>query len=618
MLLHISPFLFFTSALLSSRTYASPLGTDYLTVPYADDDGTHVIDSEVVSGAKISYKETHICETTPGVRAFSGYIHLPSSALEGYEGAQTYNASMFFWYFESRNDPKNSPLSLYVGGGPGFTSLGGATFENGPCFINRDSNSTTLNEWSWNNNVNMLYIDEPVEVGFSYESLIPSTLDQLTGEVTPLVNKTDIDTNTTFVAGTLPSQNPARAANTTSNAARIVWTSTQVFIQEFPEYDTLDSRVSLWTNSYGGHWGPGFMSHFITQNEKIQDGSIESAVCDPQVLNLDTLGMTNGCIDAQIEAPFYPEMAFNNTYGLQAISEDVFHESLNNLTKSGGCNDLITECRALAAASDPENIAANDTVNAACGAASAYCWAYVQGAFVDLSGRSPFDMSLDKLAVFPPDYIIGYMNQEWVQKELGAPLNFSISSVNMPDYYFGVTGDAGKVTIDAINYVASSGLKVALIYGDRDYRCNWLGGEAVSLAMEYPSSSSFRAAGYEALTTNNTYQGGVVRQHNSISFSRVFEAGHAAGAYQPETVSKIFDRVMFNKDVATGGQDVAADADYSSTGPESSFGIKNELPESAAHECYVWDILHTCNDEEIAALANGTAVVENYILTGIE
>jgi hypothetical protein len=213
------------------------------------------------------------------------------------------------------------------------------------------------------------------------------------------------------------------------------------------------------------------MGHFLSQNEKILDGTIESAVCEPRVLNLDTLGMTNACIDGKIEAPFYPEMAFNNTYGFQAISEDVYHDSLNNLTKPGGCNDLADQCRALAAAYDSENIGKNGTVNEVCAAASLYCFANVQGAFVELSGRNPFDISHDKLVVFPPDYIIGYMNQEWVQKELGVPLNFSISST-APNYYFGVTGDPAKVTIDAINYVASSGVKVALIYGDRDYRCN--------------------------------------------------------------------------------------------------------------------------------------------------
>jgi hypothetical protein len=64
------------------------------------------------------------------------------------------------------------------------------------------------------------------------------------------------------------------------------------------------------------------------------------------------------------------------------------------------------------------------------------------------------------------------MNQEWVQKELGVPLNFSIGSAAVTNEFFGVTGDPFKVTIETINQVAKGGVKVALVYGDRDYRCN--------------------------------------------------------------------------------------------------------------------------------------------------
>jgi hypothetical protein len=31
----------------------------------------------------------------------------------------------------------------------------GALSENGPCFVNDDSNSTRLNPWSWNNEVGL-------------------------------------------------------------------------------------------------------------------------------------------------------------------------------------------------------------------------------------------------------------------------------------------------------------------------------------------------------------------------------------------------------------------------------------------------------------------------------
>jgi hypothetical protein len=80
------------------------------------------------------------------------------------------------------------------------------------------------------------------------------------------------------------------------------------------------------------------------------------------------------------------------------------------------------------------------------------------------------------------------MNQDWVQKELGVPLNFTISSAGIVNTFFTVTGDPFKVTIDTINEVAESGIKVALIFGDRDYRCNCKFYDILLLcAKAYPS-----------------------------------------------------------------------------------------------------------------------------------
>ena len=71
-----------------------------------------------------------------------------------------------------------------------------------------------------------------------------------------------------------------------------------------------------------------------------------------------------------------------------------------------------------------------------------------------------------------------------------------------------------------------NGVKIALVYGDRDYQCNWMGGEAVSLAINFSSSVEFSKAGYAELLTNDSYTGGLVRQHGNLSFTRVFQAGH--------------------------------------------------------------------------------------------
>lgn len=199
----------------------------------------------------LTINQTHICETTPGVRSFSGYVNFPGSTLDGFSGANNPNASIFFWYFESRNEPQNAPLSFFLGGGPGSTSLYGAVSENGPCTINRDSNSTTLNQWSWNNNVNMLYVDQPVHVGFSYDEIIPGMLDFFTDTVTLQTGNVSMPSksNTTLFKGLFPSQDPGNAANTSMNAAKVLWHFSQVWLQEFPEHKSTNERFSIWGNS---------------------------------------------------------------------------------------------------------------------------------------------------------------------------------------------------------------------------------------------------------------------------------------------------------------------------------------------------------------------------------
>jgi hypothetical protein len=197
MLPDIFPLLLIASSWHYSKTRASPVGHDHFAESCDDDDGMIMIDSEAVSGAKISYKQVigrniksrrsrltglrHIYvrrhqALKPSVATYNCQAQRLKATGESKRTTQAHSSGIsvgfqlrcnkhpnLTTFLESRNDPKNSPLSLYLGGGPGTTSLGGATFENGPCFINPDSNSTTLNEWSWNNNVNMLYIDQPVQ-----------------------------------------------------------------------------------------------------------------------------------------------------------------------------------------------------------------------------------------------------------------------------------------------------------------------------------------------------------------------------------------------------------------------------------------------------------------------
>lgn len=105
---------------------------------------------------------------------------------------------MFFWFFEAQENPNEKPLTLWLNGGPGSDSLIGLFQENGPCNVS-ETLQTTVNPSSWNKESNMLYLSQPVGVGFSYE----------TTEVTADGRFSLVDPNTTNTTEAVGATNPS-------------------------------------------------------------------------------------------------------------------------------------------------------------------------------------------------------------------------------------------------------------------------------------------------------------------------------------------------------------------------------------------------------------------------
>ena len=119
---------------------------------------------------------------------------------------------------------------MYLPGGPGTSFLDGAS--GFPCTANADSNSTTLNQWSWNTDVNMLYIDQPVQTGFSYTDKQDGLLDLITQEFTPVTDASKLVANLTTLPATLSSQKQTETANTTTHVVQSMWRFAQAWFQE--------------------------------------------------------------------------------------------------------------------------------------------------------------------------------------------------------------------------------------------------------------------------------------------------------------------------------------------------------------------------------------------------
>ena len=66
--------------------------------------------------------QPEICETTPGVKSYAGYVTLPPGLLRNEGINELYPIHTFFYFFEARENPESAPLSLWMNGGPGTAS----------------------------------------------------------------------------------------------------------------------------------------------------------------------------------------------------------------------------------------------------------------------------------------------------------------------------------------------------------------------------------------------------------------------------------------------------------------------------------------------------------------
>jgi carboxypeptidase C (cathepsin A) len=210
---------------------------------------------------------TGICELDPNVKSYSGYADVSE------------NQHIFFWFFEARQvNPNEAPLTVWINGGPGSSSMIGLFQENGPCGVDEIGNVIS-NPYSWSNVSNMLYIDQPTQVscwsafsqldyangdcangeqvGFSYSIPINGYVDPSSEAIITLLDAICPDyAEDIGTCGTYSYANLSLTANTTIDAAPNFWKTLQGFMGVFPQYS--GSGFHFTSESYGGHYGPIF------------------------------------------------------------------------------------------------------------------------------------------------------------------------------------------------------------------------------------------------------------------------------------------------------------------------------------------------------------------------
>lgn len=78
-----------------------------------------------------------------------------------------HHGNLFFWLYRNRHVANKRRTVIWLNGGPGCSSMDGALMEIGPYRVQKDG-TLKLNDGSWDEFANLLFIDNPVGTGFSY------------------------------------------------------------------------------------------------------------------------------------------------------------------------------------------------------------------------------------------------------------------------------------------------------------------------------------------------------------------------------------------------------------------------------------------------------------------
>lgn len=233
----------------------------------------HVQNADLAPNHKLRVKEPYKLGIDT-VQQYSGYLDVEDE-----------DKHFFFWFFESRNDPKNDPVILWLNGGPGCSSMTGLFFELGPGSITKNG-TVAYNPHAWNANASVIFLDQPVNVGNSYSS---------------------------------------NSVSSTVAAGKDVFALLQLFFHQFPEYS--HNAFHIAGESYAGHYIPAFAREIVSHENKN--------------FNLTSVLIGNGITNSIIQDESYEWMACGKG-GYPAVITEEECSSLHN--KWPRCKALLSLC----------------------------------------------------------------------------------------------------------------------------------------------------------------------------------------------------------------------------------------------------------------------------------
>ncbi|GAB1599618.1 lysosomal protective protein-like [Argonauta hians] len=429
----------------------------------------------------------------PSFRQYSGY-------LDGLG-----DRHLHYWFVESQKNPAKDPVVLWLNGGPGCSSLLGLVSEHGP-FTLQDDTSLEYNPHSWNLLANMLYLESPAGVGFSYSD----------------------DKNYTTSDDQVALNNLAAVKS---------------FFKKFPEFQ--GREFYLTGESYGGVYVPTLSVRLLSHSDINFKGLAIGNGLSDYSLNIASLlyfGYYHGLYGSKLYTDILSSCCGSNsticgindqpsaacTFHIKAALSHIYDTRLNMYNLYGKCEHTVL----------PETHLHYT-----------HFWKFLLGPTFYQTPQEVLQMDLSTVRLSPPcingTASLAYFNREEVRKALNVPAKvqqWDLCSAEVGVHYI------RDYTTMKLHYKALIGAKkrILLYNGDTDMACNFLGDQWFLNSLQIPVLSDKRPWMYTS-SDGSQQVGGFVKHFENVTFISVRGAGHMVPTDKPIPALKIFWHFLNNK-----------------------------------------------------------------------
>ncbi|CAI2370968.1 unnamed protein product [Moneuplotes crassus] len=285
---------------------------------------------------------------------------------------------------------------------------------------------------------------------------------------------------------------PEHMATNEDEVASTFYKFLVLFIEKFPEYKQRPFYIT--GESYAGHFIPAITAYIVEQG-------------NPDI-NIVASAIGNGWVDPIVQYPEYNKFAFENNL------VSTFHSYILSAAYYA-CTSFIKFNFKMAAF-----LECSITTNTILGAP--------KPAFNVYDIRIPcehpplcYDMdNLDKIIAKPEvREALQVGDRSWTQCDM--------------DVHSKLTKDWVLDLSPKVRYALDQGVGYLIYSGDKDFICNWRGGEAWSNTIGFDGQDTFTSSTYQKWNVDGE-EAGEFKHHDDFTFLRVFEAGHMVPMDQPK------------------------------------------------------------------------------------